>query len=58
MEEDFVEASVVEEKVFVLSKFAKFSVLKFSDLIRLADEAIRAMPEEDDEDALIKKNIK
>lgn len=58
VEHDFVEASVVEEKVFVLSKFAKFSILKFDDLIRLADEAIRAMPEEEDEDALIKKSIK
>lgn len=58
IEQDLIEARTVEEKVFILSKFAKFSILRYNDLISLANEAISSMPEEDAEDVLIKKKIK
>ena len=48
---------VLDEKYFILSKFAKFSI-PVDELEMLGDEALDCIGEEDDEDTILKKQIK
>ena len=48
---------VLDEKYFVLSKFAKFSI-SIDELELLADQALDWIGEEDDEDTILKKQVK
>ena len=50
--------TVLEEKLFVLSKFSPFGCFKVDDLERWADEALDAMGEEDSEENILKKHVK
>lgn len=52
------EINAMEEKIFVLSKFAKFQFLSVDDLQSWAEEALKWIHEEDDEGTLIKKKVK
>jgi len=58
LDDKLLEASIAREKTFILSKFAKFHNFSVDELLSWAKDALNAMPEEDDEDLLIKKKIK